>query len=112
MMDITMARTYEAQLDNKLNAIQQIIEATLTDYDNTVEGELSWDSVNEQLSKIEYDILSGDFGGYFQDYRPALIARIDTLRLRMGLIPPERPNYIFTQTIHQFFQHQYENGLN
>jgi hypothetical protein len=112
MMDVMSARHSEEQLEIVINSIQQVIEEKLKEYEHLPEDQHTWNHVITELCRLENDILSCDFGGYHSDYRIPLIARLDTLRLMIGVIPPYRPDYIFTQSGYEYFQRQYKNGVN
>ena len=108
MMDVISARNSSENTEEKLSNIQNKIQLLINSVPN--ENQRDWTSVKSELKHVEFEILSGDWGGYYEAYRRPLMARVDNLIEMMGQIPPERPSYVFTQSRNDFFLSQTMNG--
>ena len=108
MMDVISARGVGLEMDSRLDAVHATIRHRLT---NT-EEEVHWGDVKATLELIEYDILSGDFGGYYDAYRRPLLSRVDTLLETIGAPVPDRPDYVYTQSRLSFYEQEYADGRN
>ena len=94
MMDVISARNGEDEVEQQLSTIQNKIQIILN---SNMNREIDWSSVKKDLFDVEFTILSGDWGGYYEAYRRPLIARVDTLLRMINETPPERPESAFTQ---------------
>ena len=107
MMDVISARNAGNEVEERLSNIQNIIQITLNSKSNS---EIDWSSVKKDIRDVEFTILSGDWGGYYEAYRRPLIACVDTLLTMIGEIPPERPDHEFTQSQSDFYRNRSMTG--
>ena len=107
MMDVISARNGEDEVEQQLSTIQNKIQIILN---SNMNREIDWSSVKKDLFDVEFTILSGDWGGYYEAYQRPLIALVDTLLRMINETPPERPESAFTQSRNDFYLNRLMTG--
>ena len=105
MMDVISARSVGDEMKARLDTLQNHIRSVMTNG-----NPFDWSDVKNTLNDIERDILSGDWGGYYEAYRRPFIGRVDVLLTLIGESPPERPDYVFTQSRESYYQREIDSG--
>ena len=108
MMDVIQARSSGDGMKARLDSVQNHVRSVMNT--KTDGNPYNWSGIKVTLHEIERDILSGDWGGYYEAYRRPLIGRVDVLLTLIGETPPERPDYVFTQSRQSYYQREIDSG--
>ena len=109
MMDVISARNAYEDIQTRLNALENHIHVLANTVDTSRE---KYNTVKTELQRIEHGILSGDFGGYYRENRTPLLQRVDALFAMIGETPAQRPDYMYSQSRQQFYEREYDSGVN
>ena len=109
-MDVIQSRACGEEMEEKLSILSKEIQKYVSQSDTVYYNTEKRTQFIHRLMKYERDVLSGDWGGYYESYRRPFIQRIDSMLLSLDDHIPTRPDYVFTQPRTSFLEKE-QNGV-